>query len=60
MSVYNKSFSLNTFIALFHYFRSHSADVMFNPDDVSIQSAILEAVLKVSTKAFTSNVTIEF
>ena len=28
-------------------FRSHSADVMFSADDISLQSAILEAVLKV-------------
>ena len=38
---------IKVLVFLFVYFRSHSADVMFNPDDISLQSAILEAVLKV-------------
>ena len=36
-----------TYDPFFTHFRSHSADVMFNPDDASVQSAILDAVLKV-------------
>ncbi|XP_065920591.1 actin-related protein 10-like [Dysidea avara] len=39
-------YSENFLLSLDGTIRSHSADVMFNPDDLSVQQAILESVLR--------------
>lgn len=46
LDIHYPLYSENSSLVLSGFIRSHSADVMFNPDDASIQSAILEAVLK--------------